>query len=681
MLLTMEAPHYRLWRTSEQPAEPPVPQWMRNIWMQHGRPVPAGTSGYGVEAQALLWFVSQWYRSRSPYRFALPAELVDWLNATEIDLTEFIRSRPGIKGPVSSSEGKFVSRLLFYAADVHGRLADINSTDRYYELLEWYALELMGKWNLPGSLLPTTVINLLNTPVESEDVPITVGMWLYLKRLGLVDSTSDVSVPASLFAMSFKALDAFLVNGDPRLIPRVVSRFWSQRPFPNNILTAFEYVLARIGDRLDTSDSVDEVALRDWYHRNIVYPSKGFYELLSGVPALSPTKLDDVRWSVCEAAILNYRDHHTVAGLSNSGRRALDALMDSGIPTFDLHFQLGRSRLEEEVQHNRTIWVNARRRLHILNLNPEYVPDWYYCNLPRIGAQDYIIGQFFWELSTVSKMHEPGIELVDEIWTASEYLSDIYIAATGRPVVLMGHAIVPVDPLVPPNRNLYDIGRNTFVFLSNFDAGSIVERKNPLGVIKAFQAAFPRRTDDVTLVIKTRNLEHLQTARDRIHWELAAARVAIDSRIKVISDTLSAEEMAALYRMSDCFVSLHRSEGFGQGLAEAMAHGKPVIATNYSGVCDFCTAETAKLVGYDLIRVKPNEYPYLDADRVYYWADPDLKEAARHMEELVTDRAQAQQLGSLGKDLVMRKYSVAAVHSKYVNRLRELGFTSSHHAR
>jgi glycosyltransferase involved in cell wall biosynthesis len=133
--------------------------------------------------------------------------------------------------------------------------------------------------------------------------------------------------------------------------------------------------------------------------------------------------------------------------------------------------------------------------------------------------------------------------------------------------------------------------------------------------------------------------------------------------------------MAALYEMSECFVSLHRSEGFGQGLAEAMAHGKPVIATNYSGVCDFCTEETAKLVGYHLVRVKPNEYPYLDADRMYYWADPDLKTAAEHMREVAEDRAQAERLGSAAKDLVSRKYSVAAVGRRYIDRLRQLGFT------
>ena len=91
------------------------------------------------------------------------------------------------------------------------------------------------------------------------------------------------------------------------------------------------------------------------------------------------------------------------------------------------------------------------------------------------------------------------------------------------------------------------------------------------------------------------------------------------------------DALSGLYRMCDCFVSLHRSEGFGFGPAEAMAHGRPAIVTNYSGVCDFCTPTTAKLVGYQLVRVKDDEYAYLDKESGLRVADPDLKMAANYM--------------------------------------------------
>jgi glycosyltransferase involved in cell wall biosynthesis len=563
---------------------------------------------------------------------------------------------------------------MYSIAEHYGKLSDFFSCERYYEFLAWYALELMPESNLPGSLLPDAIINLLNAPAGDEGAPLTIGMWLYLNSLRPTCAESGSADPASMLAKSFVALEALLAKGDPRLIPPPVSHFWSQRPLENGIVTAFEYVLARTRNAPAAAKPLDEAAVRDWYHREILANSISAHDLFSGSPSLAPSREDDVTWSIGDTAVLIYRDHDSVAGLSQAGMRARDALLGGGVPTFDIHFDLGRAKLKEEARRNSTVWVNARRKLHLINLNPEYLPDCCYCNLRFTGRQDYTIGQFYWELSRISRMHEPGIALVDEIWTASEYLNGIYSAETDRPVITMGQAIVPLESVVAADRRQYGIGSETFAFLSNFDAGSVVERKNPLGVVIAFQNAFPRGTEDVALVIKTRNLEHLQTIRDRDHWALVAARIAEDRRIIVVTTTLSAEEMAALYRMCDCFVSLHRSEGFGFGPAEAMAYGKPVIVTNYSGVCDFCDEETAMLVDYHLIRVKPNEYPYLDADRVYHWADPDLNTAAAHMGELAGNQARAVLLGSAAKDLISRRFSLTALHSRYMDRLRHLGF-------
>src|SRR5258708_20209802 len=102
--------------------------------------------------------------------------------------------------------------------------------------------------------------------------------------------------------------------------------------------------------------------------------------------------------------------------------------------------------------------------------------------------------------------------------------------------------------------------------------------------------------------------------------------------------------------------------------------GKPVIVTNCSGVCDFCTPETAKLVGYELIRVKQDEYPFLDPDRVYEWADPDLNEAAEYMRMLAEDREHGERLGRAARGFILREYSVEALRSRYLARLEQLAF-------
>jgi glycosyltransferase involved in cell wall biosynthesis len=126
----------------------------------------------------------------------------------------------------------------------------------------------------------------------------------------------------------------------------------------------------------------------------------------------------------------------------------------------------------------------------------------------------------------------------------------------------------------------------------------------------------------------------------------------------------------ALFACCDSFVSLHRSEGFGRGLAEAMLLGKPVIATGYSGNMDFTTADTACLVDYRLIPVGPHEYPHAEGQQ---WADPDLDQAARYMRRLVEEPAFGAALAERGRRLVEAQHGVKPVGERYRARLAELG--------
>ena len=121
-----------------------------------------------------------------------------------------------------------------------------------------------------------------------------------------------------------------------------------------------------------------------------------------------------------DSAILSYRDHKTICArgsVQGWGERGLRVVRKRPVALLDLHFSLWRHDLVAEAEGNRALWINARRKLHIVNLNPEYVPECYYSNLGLIGASDYVVGQFFWELSTISKAHEPG---VGASWTRSD---------------------------------------------------------------------------------------------------------------------------------------------------------------------------------------------------------------------------------------------------------------------
>ncbi|MGH9666521.1 MAG: hypothetical protein ACRD9L_19005, partial [Bryobacteraceae bacterium] len=487
------------------------------------------------------------------------------MNATEVDLTHAVTDRPGLRGPLPCDALKPVSRLMCAIAGQYGRQRFDNGKD-YYDFLAWYAFSFLPEKNLPGVLLPPAVVDLLNAPAADDGIPLTVGMLLYLRQTYPEELKPDNY--ERILALSFCAVEGVLSLGQPRMVPADVSRFWRRRPL--KLATAFEYVAAHAnGHRIDGAPggvlTTDE-DVRDWFQQEVAGAVR-CAPLMSGLPAngsaVAPPE------PMTENAIVIYRDHETVCGLSNAGAAARDALIGTGTPIFDLHFSLTRDRLGSEMHSNQAQWINARRRLHLLNVNPELIPECCLCNASRIWPDDYVVGQFYWELSRISKMHESGIGLVDEIWTASRYLTDIYSVETGKPVFTMGQAIAANEPGTPLNRAEFGFADDAYIFLCNFDVQSVVERKNPLGTVTAFQMAFPGGREPAGLVVKTRNLENFCTQNDREHWAKALERIQKDPRICVVDHTMSGDTLAALYRMCDCFVSLHRSEGFGFGAAEA----------------------------------------------------------------------------------------------------------------
>jgi glycosyltransferase involved in cell wall biosynthesis len=659
----------RLWTCAD--GDPPIPSWIVNVWKRQ-RPGPASGRDAPPELQALTWFITEWLRSRSPYRPPLAPRLIAWLNAAEVDVSASVKEVPGVAGPVADNCRKPVSRLMHMLWQRNGRSPDLHTRDGYFDFLAHYVFTLIPDLNLPQALAPAAVIEVLNIPVRAKgaEAPLTVGTLLCLRKR-CPEEYDRLSRQSGARALAFRGVQEILACGDPRLVPPDLSRFWTTRPLADRDLTAFEYVYASAEARSGgTPVSDSEIRPRFQAAASRIRGAA----LLSGPLLTAGTPAAPApRYS--QTSVTIYRDHETVAGLSKAGLMARGALASAGVDCHDLHFSLSREprQLFREARKNRSIWINSRRKCHLINLNPEYVAECCYCNFERFGNRDYVIGQFYWELSRVAAAHEDGIGMVDEIWTASSYLSGIYAGATNRPVITMGQAVTTAEPDPAQSRADFGFGGDTYLFLSNFDAASIVVRKNPLGVVQAFQKAFPRGSERVGLMIKTRNLTHLQTPADRKHWELTRRLMADDPRIRIVDYTMNEETLAALYRMCDCFVSLHRSEGFGFGAAEALAHGRPVIVTDYSGVRDFCSEETAKLVDYSLIRVQPDEYPYI-GNRVCEWAEPNLDTAARHMSELASDREQGARLGRSGQRLISEKYSMAALGSRYLGRLRILGF-------
>lgn len=277
----------------------------------------------------------------------------------------------------------------------------------------------------------------------------------------------------------------------------------------------------------------------------------------------------------------------------------------------------------------------------------------------------YNIGYWAWELSIFPDAWLPAHEGLQEVWAPSRFIQSALMEKVNCPVTWMPLA---VEPGLPPALSRHELGlpENRFLFLFFFDFRSFVSRKNPLAVIQAFKNAFPPGDDRVGLVIKTNGMDECPEAVQAFN----GLEFNRDSRILMISRVMDDREIKALMNQCDCFVSLHRSEGFGRGLAEAMYLGKPVIGTSYSGNLDFMNQDNACLVDYRLISVKEDEYPFGFGQ---VWADPDIEMAAHFMRKLVEDPNLARLKSHLAARDIRIHNSFQAVGMRYRQRLESLG--------
>ena len=330
-------------------------------------------------------------------------------------------------------------------------------------------------------------------------------------------------------------------------------------------------------------------------------------------------------------------------GLGEAARLYVAALQAAGVPVSTTTVEVplpetgGATRKEAAFTE---IGSNGDQPFNLVCVNAPELPRFYEDVGPRFFAGKRGIGVYAWEVDRVPAAWSWAFEIVDEVWTYSSYVADIMRAAAPNPV-----ARVPLPVLEPrPAPGGVDLGlpeRFTFLFL--FDFYSTLQRKNPLGLIEAFTRAF-RPGEGPQLLLKSFNGDFKP---DRLAALERAAAAHPD--VHVVDRWLSVEDRDALVAGCDCYASLHRAEGFGLTLAEAMVRGKPVIATGFSGNTDFMTDDNSFLVDYSLTRVgeEGENYP---ADGV--WAEPDPDHAAEQMRRVWEDRAEAERRAARGRELI-----------------------------
>lgn len=269
-----------------------------------------------------------------------------------------------------------------------------------------------------------------------------------------------------------------------------------------------------------------------------------------------------------------------------------------------------------------------------------------------LAATRRMIGYWFWELEHIPPGMRAIFPMVDEIWAGSKFVADAFAAVATVPV---RHVPIPIPrpDTSGRDRSSFDVLRpfgDRFVFTVVFDHFSVTERKNPVGAIEAFRRAFTPGEGPV-LVVKTMNGARRWPQHQHV---LAAADGRAD--IVVWDEHLSRDDHMAFIAAADALVSLHRSEGLGLHLAEAMWLGTPTIATHYSGNLDFMDDDCALLVDHRLVGVQGGEGVY---PPVATWADPDLDAAAAAMRALATDPALHARLAAAGRSRMEHQPSLA----------------------
>jgi glycosyltransferase involved in cell wall biosynthesis len=268
----------------------------------------------------------------------------------------------------------------------------------------------------------------------------------------------------------------------------------------------------------------------------------------------------------------------------------------------------------------------------------------------RWPRADATVGVWAWEVDAIPEWMARQAAHLDEVWVYSRHAAEALAPHCGVPVHVFAPPIELPEPPAPADRAAAGFGRE-FTFLFCFDFHSVFERKNPIAVVSAFQRAFAPG-EGPRLVIKSVN-----AASDPLGWARLRAAAAGRADIELRDSYESAAGQRSLMAACDAYVSLHRAEGYGLTLLEAMALGKPVIGTGTSGNLEFMTEDTSVLVPYEPVRVPRGCGPYPpDAS----WAAPDIDEAARAMRALVSDPASAAALGSRARTHVAQHHSVDA---------------------
>lgn len=347
-------------------------------------------------------------------------------------------------------------------------------------------------------------------------------------------------------------------------------------------------------------------------------------------------------------------------GIGESCRLAANTLSNTDIPFGIINFSgTNSSRKSDESWAHKEI-VEPQYSINVFHINAEQMPEINLVYGDSLFLYRYNIGYWHWELPDFPDDWLNSFNYVDEIWVPSTYVSESISLKSPVPVVKIPHSI-EVKILEHRDREFFNLPESSFLFLTMYDINSVQERKNPKASIESFKHAFAPDDMSVGLVVKING--SLASVKENSYLNKLLENY---NNVYVIDGTISRNDINSLLDNIDCFISLHRSEGFGLGFAEAMYLGKPVIGTNWSSNTDFMKHTNSCLVNYKLVPLERDYGPYKAYQQ---WADPDVEHAAEYMVKLANDKTFCKKIAIAGQSYIREYYSPQTVGRLVKKRL------------
>lgn len=615
----------------------------------------------GIDAAEhfLYWYLTS-YRSQEKRRVPLSAALIEHLNA-----------------PVVMAGNRYsLSRMMWWRMmGRHDVLAKLNLNDRdaYIALLFWWAHQDAPHMYFEDCLVPDRFADLLRGvhPSRRNDAyPLSYFLDHFYRntpQLHFLNAGSDRG--RQLLVLSIMVMAA----RRPDLLRYVPNRSINVLLEPREEgLSDFErFLQALSGDarlrvpRVRYMAAIRKAGYDLQSHRFTTRSRDGdrFEAAAMEVPGKDKPKVDvQIIGPLAKAS-----------GLGQATRLSADILRETGLSVRGVDFDLDNPA-PEGFSSDTMIEDYGPAKINLIHLNAESTPL-AFAYQPDVFSGAYNIGYFYWELDKPAYCHYLGMDMLDEIWVATNYGVEIYKDdAKGKPVINVGMCYEDIGAVDRAESRAFVNRRMMFddshyVCLVAFDSFSFVQRKNPVSVLQAFQKAF-EGVENARLIVKTQNRDSVFDPVQVGLWDRVDAIIASDHRISVLNETLSYRDLLKLKCGSDCYISLHKSEGWGFGMIEAMNLKVPVVCTAYSGNMDFCRDDTVWLVDYDESLLRPGDYIFVR--RGSKWAEPSVESAARQLRAAYDDPAARRARAEAAYDFIRSDFSKAAIARRFGDRLRQI---------